>query len=123
MKYFTSDKGLAYFARETGSMPAYRFDMGDAVNNLTPFGRNFYEIMMSDNVEILRPNLLEQLTPICYLTTNSPSRWNVTISGFEYELAYEAIVRTSMNDYETALKNKYTAATWNEVYKQVEGVL
>lgn len=123
LKYFTSDKGLAYFASETGTMPAYRFDMGDAVNNLTPFGRNFYEIMMSDNVEILRPNLLEQLTPICYLTTNAPTRWSVTISGFEYELAYEAIVRTSMNDYETALKNKYTAATWNEVYKQVEGVL
>ena len=123
LKYFTSDEGLSFFASATGTLPAYRFDIGEAVNDLTPFGRNFYEIMMSDNVEILRPNLLEQLTPLCYLTTERPRRWEVTIDGFEYELAYEAITRTSMAKYVDALKNKYDLASWNKIYNQVAGVL
>ena len=123
LKYFTSDEGLSFFASATGSLPAYRFEMGENVNNLTPFSRNFYEIMMSENVEILRPTLLEQLTPICYLSTDAPRRWEVTIDSFEYELAYEAITRTSMTKYVDALKNKYDATSWNKIYQQVAGVL
>lgn len=123
LTYFTSDAGLSYFATKTGSMPAYKFDLGDRVAELTPFSRNCYEIMMSENTIILRPNLLEQLTPLCYLTTNPPERWQTTINGFGYELAYDAVVRTSAERYLTALQSRYDATSWKVIYDQVKDVL
>ena len=124
MTYFASDEGLSYFARETGSMPAYKFTLAtDDYNNMTPFSRNQYDILMNANTVILRPNLIEQLTPINYLTTNAPTRWSVVINGFEYELAYDAIVRTSASQYLSALTSKYDADSWQEIYSQVEDIL
>lgn len=124
LTYFTSDEGLSYFARETGSMPAYRFELSDEdYEAMTPFSRNQYDYLMNENTVILRPNLIEQLTPINYLTTNSPQRWSVVINGFEYELAYDAIKRTSAEQYLTALQTKYNADSWSAIYSQVEDVL
>lgn len=124
LTYFASDEGLSYFARETGSMPAYKFTLAtDDYNNMTPFSRNQYDILMNANTVILRPNLIEQLTPINYLTTNAPTRWSVVINGFEYELAYDAIVRTSASQYLSALTSKYDADSWQEIYSQVEDIL
>lgn len=123
LTYFVSDEGLSYFATKTGSMPAYTFDLGNRVEELTPFSRNCYEIMMSENTVILRPNLLEQLTPLCYLTTNPPERWQATINGFGYELAYDAVVRTSAEQYLSALRSRYDATSWKTIYDQVKDVL
>lgn len=124
LTYFTSDEGLSYFARETGSMPAYRFELSDEdYEAMTPFSRNQYDYLMNENTVILRPNLIEQLTPINYLTTNAPERWSVVINGFEYELAYEAVTRTSAEQYINALRSKYDAASWQAIYSQVEDVL
>lgn len=124
LTYFTSDKGLSYFARETGCMPAYRFDLSkEDYERMTPFSQNQYDYIMNANTVILRPSLIEQLTPINYLATNAPQRWSVVIDGFEYELAYEAIKRTSADKYITALKEKYDAKSWLQIYSQVEAVL
>ena len=124
LTYFASNEGLSYFARETGSMPAYRFDLSEEdYEEMTPFSRNQYDYIMNENTVILRPNLIEQLTPINYLATNAPQRWSVVINGFEYELAYDAIKRTSADQYITALKTKYDAKSWLEIYSQVEDAL
>ena len=124
LTYFASNEGLSYFARETGSMPAYRFELPqEDYEEMTPFSQNQYDILMNENTVILRPNLIEQLTPINYLTTNAPMRWSVVINGFEYELPYDAIVRTSLEQYITALTTKYNADSWQTIYSQVEGVL
>ena len=105
-------------------MPAYRFELSDEdYEAMTPFSRNQYDYLMNENTVILRPNLIEQLTPINYLTTNSPQRWSVVINGFEYELAYDAIKRTSAEQYLTALQTKYNADSWSAIYSQVEDVL
>lgn len=124
LTYFASDEGLSYFAEKTGSMPAYKFELSDEeYNSMTPFSRNQYDILMNENTVILRPNLIEQLSPINYLTTDSPQRWSAVINGFEYELAYDAVVRTSKAKYVEALKTKYDAESWKKIYSQVEGVL
>lgn len=124
LTYFASDEGLSYFARETGSMPAYKFGLSEEdYESMTPFSQNQYDILMNENTVILRPNLIEQLTPINYLTANAPLRWGVVIDGFEYELPYDAVVRTSAAEYKEALATRYDAAAWQEIYSQVEDVL
>ena len=51
-------------------MPAYRFDLSEEdYEEMTPFSRNQYDYIMNENTVILRPNLIEQLTPINYLAT------------------------------------------------------
>lgn len=122
IKFFVSDKGLRYFGVQTGSMPAYRFDLSEEdYNSLTPFSQNQYDILNCENTVILRPELIAQLSPINYLTANSPERWGAIINGYEYANAYDGVVRTSESEYVAALKTRYDAKSWAQIYDQIAG--
>ena len=122
IKFFVSDKGLRYFGVQTGSMPAYRFELSEEdYNSLTPFSQNQYDILNCENTVILRPELIAQLSPINYLTANSPERWGAIINGYEYANAYDGVVRTSESEYVAALKTRYDAKSWAQIYDQIAG--
>lgn len=132
LTYFASDEGLMEFTKVSGIMPAYNFDIdAETLKTLTPFARNYYEIVHSDKVHIICPELYRYLSPLNYTSTNAPKPWNMTVEKVDYANVY-SVYRAKNTDTQeevlswsekikTALRAEHNATSWAALYKEVMG--
>lgn len=117
---FTKSETLAMFSMYNSTILPYDYVMSDEqIAQMTKFGQNFYEVIHSDNVEIIRPDLIYSLSPL-YSSIDSPERFNVTVNGTKYARFYSAIKDNGYEAVEKALSKVYTANTWANMYNSVK---
>ena len=120
IKYFTTSEVLARFSMYNSTMLPYDYEMSEEqINKMTKFGQNYYEIIHSNNVEIIRPDLLYSLSPL-YLATEAPERFYVTVSGNKYTRFYGALKENGYKSLIDALPKVYSETTWRNMYNSVK---
>ncbi len=117
---FTKNATLATFSKHNSTILPYDYDMTEEqISKMTKFGQNFYEVIHSENVEIIRPDLIYSLSPL-YSSIDSPERFNVTVNGTKYARFYGAIKDNGAEAVEKALSKVYTPTTWANMYNSVK---
>ena len=115
-----TNESLKEFTNYTNCMTAYKCNMNeDELAALTPFGRNMYEIMNSDNVVIVHPTVYKQQS-LFYTSISIPyTRFGITFNGISYTDAFAAVAvqkRCTTEEYYEALINRYDEESWKTVY-------
>lgn len=117
---FTKSETLALFSMYNSTILPYDYEMTpEQIGKMTKFGQNFYEVIHSDNVEIIRPDLIYSLSPL-YSAIDSPERFNVTVNGTKYSRFYGAIKDNGAEAVVKALSKVYTQTTWANMYNSVK---
>ena len=117
---FTKSETLALFSMYNSTILPYDYEMSDEqISRMTKFGQNFYEVTHSENVEIIRPDLIYSLSPL-YSSIDSPERFNVTVNGTKYARFYGAIKDNGAEAVVKALSKVYTPTTWANMYNSVK---
>lgn len=117
---FTKRDTLALFSKYNSTILPYDYEMTEEeIVQMTKFGQNFYEVIHSDNVEIIRPDLIYSLSPL-YSSIDSPERFNVTVNGTKYARFYGAIKDNGAEAVIKALSKVYTQTTWANMYNSVK---
>ena len=117
---FTKRDTLALFSKYNSTILPYDYVMTpEELSQMTKFGQNFYEVIHSKNVEIIRPDLIYSLSPL-YSSIDSPERFNVTVNGTKYQSLYGAIKDNGAEAVINSLSKVYTPNTWATMYNSVK---
>lgn len=117
---FTKSETLAKFSMYSSAMLPYDYEMTEEqLSQMTKFGQNYYEVIHSDNVEILRPDLIYSMCPI-YSAFEAPERFNVSVNGSPYTRWYSALKDNGYETLTAALGKVYTEKSWKNMYDSIK---
>ena len=123
--FLLKDDSLREFSRMTGSLLAYDYDLTkNDLDALTPYSRNIFEIYSdSDNVEIIRPLLIENESPLCFATDKKGFYYSMIpkISGAFIYSTTRALRNHGLNVVWDGIKHAYSATEWNEFILDARG--
>lgn len=129
LTYFASDAGLTSFTQSVGVLPAYRVKLSDDVlKTLSPFGRNYYEIAMSDSAVIVTP-MMERYAnrAINVFNANAPKRFvyqssetKSANSTMRAKLGKDNVPgetgEEKVENYKSGLKSVWNSENWSQTF-------
>ena len=120
IKYLMTDEVSRIFTVYACGLRPYHYELTEEDKaNMTLFAKNAYAVYSdTENVKLIRPQSLQYLSEMNYMTTDRVTRWGSKAGGKTYSNIYTAVCNVTPQEYYEGMDEFSNTTYWNKIYNQ-----